>query len=462
MTILTTLLGFTAALLVVAGMLAVCLRAPKIFVLGFIAVLFLFSSSTWGQLQVENTIYSRGVGVFYFSLLNLALLVAGVAALLRKLASPHNPHLQAPMGGLFLAFLFMLCAHVLLGVMSGIDVLDTLANNGIINILNMWIFMYLVVMAFRGEKDTNALLLTILGLAALRALFGIVRYVWFGGDSANPYRNFESLDIKIFFFDISDNFIAALAAFCAAWLLSSPEVRLSLAKRLALYAFLALEIAAVALSFRRSSLLGLGLMFLLLLYWLPTRRKLKFMLLALALLWLAAVALFQQRLQYSDDSNILTALVYDIAGGDNSDGNRFYELHAAAQSLQGHWLFGLGSWGSYEGDRELLSYHFGKLDFVHSGLGHIVLKSGLAGLLLFCGLLLAYTVFYFRHRRHFHGNARLIADAGFAGFLFWIPSLLVGTPIIEFRSMLLIGLTLAMPFIAAGLEKYRMRGHVIA
>jgi hypothetical protein len=47
----------------------------------------------------------------------------------------------------------------------------------------------------------------------------------------------------------------------------------------------------------------------------------------------------------------------------------------------------------------------------------------------------------------------LLADAGFAGFLFWVPTLLIGTPMIEFRTMLLIGLCLALPFVAAGMQR---------
>jgi hypothetical protein len=35
-----------------------------------------------------------------------------------------------------------------------------------------------------------------------------------------------------------------------------------------------------------------------------------------------------------------------------------------------------------------------------------------------------------------------------------MPTLLIGTPIIEFRTMLLIGLTLALPFVAVGLETH--------
>jgi hypothetical protein len=52
----------------------------------------------------------------------------------------------------------------------------------------------------------------------------------------------------------------------------------------------------------------------------------------------------------------------------------------------------------------------------------------------------------------------LLADAGFAGLLFWMPTLFIGTPIIEFRSMLLLGLTLALPYLPlADSTKYKPR-----
>jgi hypothetical protein len=72
-------------------------------------------------------------------------------------------------------------------------------------------------------------------------------------------------------------------------------------------------------------------------------------------------------------------------------------------------------------------------------------------------LLLAYTVHYFKSRKYLSGNAVLISDAGFGGFLFWLPTLLIGTPIIEFRTMLLLGLSLALPFVAVRVDNYRPR-----
>jgi hypothetical protein len=321
----------------------------------------------------------------------------------------------------------------------------------------MLVFMYIVIEAFRDDADKERLLLVVIGLAGIRALFGLVRYAFFGGDSANPYKNFDNLDIKLVFFEIGDNFVVSLGAFCAAWLLMSPQARLSGLKRLMLFALLIMQIAAVALSFRRSSLLGLALMFALLVYRLPGRQRAIVALFAAGFLTAIAVVFFQRRLQYTSDSGvggIFSSLVFDVAR-DSVEESRFYELYAAAKSLGENWLFGLGSWGTFTGDDELLFYHGGQYDFVHSGFGHIILKAGVVGLLLFCGLLFAYASYYFKSRKYLSGNALLISDAGFAGFLFWLPSLLIGTPIIEFRTMMLLGLCLALPFVAVRLESYR-------
>ncbi len=452
--------NLVVSLFIIPIIFGIFIKAPKLIVLGFIGILFLFSDSTWGELKTQANIYSRGAGMFYFSLLNLILLVSGVAALVKRLATPQGPQLAPPVSKYFLAFVFLLFGHVVTGLMVGIDLNIILGYNGVINVLNMLVFMYLVIMAFDSERDTRELMYAIIALAVLRAAFGAVRFFVFDGDTANPYRNFEGLDIKIFFFDISDNFVASLAAFCAAWLLTAPGVKLSVLKRIFLISVLVLEVAAVALSFRRSSLIGLGLMFAFLFINLPGRRRFLFALVAGSLLSVVAAVFFEQRLQFSSTGGVLSSLIYDIAPERGIKDSRFYELYAAAQSMEGHWLFGRGAWGTFIGDRERLSYHGDDFSFVHSGFGHIVLKAGLVGLLLFSCILIAYVSFYFRNRKYLSGSARMIADTGFGGFLFWIPTLLIGTPIIEFRTMLLLGLTLALPFVAVGMHRYQVRQYV--
>ena len=524
-----------AALLSAPIAIAVCLRAPAMVTLGFVTILCVFSSSTWGQLQEENTIYARGTGIFAFSLLNLLLWTAAAAMLIRtktqgSIIKTQGLSLQSPFPLFLTAFSFMLLGHLVLGLMSGIEAMAVFGYNGIINVLNMTLFALLILSTINSEQHRRQLLLWLLGLAALRAAFGLVRYQFLGGDTANPYRNFEKLDLKLVYFDIADNYIAALAAFCIAWLLLMPGVRMSLHKRALLLGLLAMEIATVALSFRRSSLVGLGLMFAVLLWQLPWQRRIlcggvgiaalaafciawlllmpgvrmslhkRALLLGLfamevatvalsfrrsslvglglmfaVLLWqlpwqrrilcggvgiaalmIGAATLMRERLQFNTQrTGFLSSLFYDVGPGRATEVSRFYELEAAAKSLDGQWLFGLGSWGTFYGNEDALDYHFGKFDFVHSGFGHLVLKSGLVGLLMFLALLSACVLHYFRYRAAMRGNSALLADMSMAGLLFWSPTLLIGTPIIEFRSMLLIGMTLAMVYLHPQLVRSR-------
>ncbi|MDF3035958.1 MAG: hypothetical protein K0S28_1232 [Paucimonas sp.] len=446
-----------AALVFAPIVIGFAVRAPKLIALPMLAVLIMFSSSSWGQFQVENTIYSRGSGLFYFSLLNITLFIAGFGLLMRRLAYPHQDKLAPHMSMLLVGLTVLLLGHLLVGIILEVEIPVILGYSGIINVFNMLIFMYLIIASIRSNGDQKHLMWTIIGLALVRAIYGLVRYQFFGGDSANPYRNFEGMDIKLVYFDIADNFIASLGAFWAAWMLTTKEFRLSVARRVWLYAFLALEVATVALSFRRSSLIGLVLMFVFLLFRLPGKQRAKFLLIAAAIVAATVGVFFEQRLQHADKSggDPLTSLIYDFAPkkGQSQSSNRSYELIAAARSLEGNWLTGLGTWGVFTGDQEVLSYHQGRMDFIHSGFGHVLLKTGIIGFLLFCGIFWKYVSYYRQHCAQLRGRPRLIADAGFAGFLFWIPTLLIGTPVIEFRSMMLIGLTLALPFVAVRLHK---------
>jgi hypothetical protein len=450
-----------AALLSVPIAIAVCLRAPAMVTLGFVTILCVFSSSTWGQLQEENTIYARGTGIFAFSLLNLLLWTAAAAMLIRtktqgSIIKTQGLSLQSPFPLFLTAFSFMLLGHLVLGLMSGIEAMAVFGYNGIINVLNMALFALLILSTINSEQHRRQLLLWLLGLAALRAAFGLVRYQFLGGDTANPYRNFEKLDLKLVYFDIADNYIAALAAFCIAWLLLMPGVRMSLHKRALLLGLFAMEVATVALSFRRSSLVGLGLMFTVLLWQLPWQRRILCGGVGIAAIMIGAATLMKERLQFNTQrTGFLSSLLYDVGPGRATEVSRFYELEAAAKSLDGQWLFGLGSWGTYYGNEDALDYHFGKFDFVHSGFGHLVLKSGLVGLLMFLALLSACVLHYFRYRAAIRGNSALLADMSMAGLLFWSPTLLIGTPIIEFRSMLLIGMTLAMVYLHPQLVRRR-------
>jgi hypothetical protein len=443
-----------AVLIFLPVALIFCLQRPAHSALALIALLVMFSSSTWGQTEEENTLYARGTGLLHFSLVNLLLWVAVAAAAIRKWSqrSHSQPSMSlpaSPFPRFLAAFGFLLLAHLVLGLMSGQSTLEVLGYSGLINVVNMALFSVLLLFALESERDRQRMLALLLSLAVARAVFGLTRYALWGGDSANPYRNFEKLDIRLVYFDIGDNYIAALGGFCIAWMLLMPGQNRGWLQRAGLFGLLIMQLATVVLSFRRSSLIGLALMFLVLLWHLPWQRRWLVLGAGLSGMLVAATTLMRERLQFSAKvPDFLASLLYDLGPNRGTEVSRFYELEAAAHSLDGHWLFGLGSWGSFQGDHSALEYHFGKFDFVHSGFGHLILKSGFAGLLLFIGLLTAFFVHYLKIRRHLRGQAALLADAGMAGFLFWLPTLLIGTPIIEFRSMLLLGLTLALPYLA--------------
>ena len=338
-----------AALVILPLAFGVCLRAPAMVALAFIAVLYLFSSSTWGQLQEENTIYARGTGLFVFSLLNLLLWVASAAMIMRTVSGTNYALRASPFPWFTVSFSFMLLSHLALGLMSGIEPFTVLGYNGLLNVLNMTLFALVLLTALRSELERRQFLLLTFILAGVRAAYGLVRYQFFGGDNANPYRNFEKLDLKLVYFDIADNYVAALAAFCIAWLLLMPEVKLSLWRRGWLFALLALEVATVALSFRRSSLIGLGLMFLVLLWQLPWQRRIVSGGLGALAMIVGAATLMRERLQFNtNQGGFLSSLLYDVGPQRATEVSRFYELEAAAKSLDGHWLFGLGSWGSLD------------------------------------------------------------------------------------------------------------------
>ena len=73
--------------------------------------------------------------------------------------------------------------------------------------------------------------------------------------------------------------------------------------------------------------------------------------------------------------------------------------------------------------------------------------------MLFIALLVSFINHYRKHRRHWQGHPALLADAAMAGLLLWLPTLLIGTPIIEFRTMLLLGMTLALPYLCIPREQ---------
>jgi O-antigen ligase len=153
-----------------------------------------------------------------------------------------------------------------------------------------------------------------------------------------------------------------------------------------------------------------------------------------------------------------SALYYDLVGGAHygQASLRALELKLGWEAYLASPIFGQGPWGRFEGYSTFgESWHGGEgaFGFVHSGLLHVLFKSGLVGFALLCGLLGSFVWFVRRAYPALEPRGRAVLVMGAAGVLFMLPDICFGTPFIQVRTTQLLGLCLALPYIAHHLRK---------
>jgi hypothetical protein len=168
---------------------------------------------------------------------------------------------------------------------------------------------------------------------------------------------------------------------------------------------------------------------------------------------LPLAALVTSQRSYGDVS-FVEKIFIDVKVDDSSDRRktRFHELDTAWETVRESPILGLGPAGQFKvTDHVGLEYHAGRYDYVHSGFGHIVLKTGLAGLLIFCGLFVAYLRQFKSCWQTLPHEWRALAAGSLCAFAAQLPNLFFGTPIGEIRTMQLLGLILALPFVLSAI-----------
>lgn len=449
-------LPFLAAVLIplaAVTWVAVGSRSTLLWVICYVSSILFFPNASWGLMASDSgaSFYNRGTGIFFFSAINLLLFgLAAQATAARLWGNPLNVvhNLSKPA----LIFWVLLAGNVLVGSFADqVHWFEIIGYSGLLNVANFMFAFYVLINCLREPRDLDKLINVLIACAAARGLWGLARFLTLGGDPANFYANFQRIDVTLTFFDINDSLIATLSLFVCAWRLFTVK-DLNAKARALYYAVVALELFIVVFSYRRTAWGGLALAALL--FALLQPRKLRYGL----LLGFAAVGLpsiLYKMLQRSSLSlqhaSFLERLLPDIAGGGelNFTTGRFSELYAAFLSVKESPWVGLGTWGRYDGSRfSELAWHHGDFGWMHSGVLHLALKSGLLGVAISIWVFVALIRFVQRVKGDMPKAQLGIMMAGLAGVLFMLPNWLIGTPVIEFRTMQLMAFSFALPYLA--------------
>lgn len=410
--------------------------------LGYLAIHFAVPGSTWGAEEYTRPIYGRGGGQLFLSFINWALIgFYLIRVFVDKWQGYAKPVLTLRL--FFILFNIMFLGHIIVGSIFDVPLRSSAGGGGIMYVSMMTILVFLMVRAIRDQKDLDRLGTVFLLVVIGHGLYGLVRFAFFGGDPINPYENYEGLNVKLVFFDINDGMLATMAAVYALWKISWAK-SLNNWERVFYWLVLVVEVAVVLLSYRRTGWLGMGIALAVVAWLLP--KTMKFLLAAgFALSVPIVLVLTRARFSSGEGTSEVLGLVSSITGHAAAQGTRASEWAMAMDTIRHNIFLGSGTWG--ELGQGIISWHFGSYGFVHSAILHLWMKTGLLGLGLFFGALIAWAVFLAKLLRRLAPAQQLFAVVGMAGVLFMLPSFIAGTPTIEWRSMQLYGFALALPYV---------------
>lgn len=408
----------------------------------YLAIIFFFPNIGWGvdeNVAIFN-IYGKGTGVFPFSLVNIYLFGLFIISFLFW-RNKQTAIAVCNIRKYFLIFNVLFIGYVTVGVLTGVSFHDAVAGDGVINVLNMTLVTLALLRMVSDQKEVNRLTNFVLVCALARGLWGTARFLFLGGDVANVYANVQKLAVKITFFDINDSLIACVATFYSAWMVTGSRYVLSRKQKVFYWFVIVVELFVITFSYRRTAWGGMlfaGILFCSILPW--RRRIIAITVISMITAFILTVVTIQRFEKLSVKKDTGSMLLYDMRGSTKE--GRFAELYRAFETIMEHPVVGVGPWGGYgPGER---------YKFMHSGFLHVWLKSGTLGMLTFLAMLTGFALFFISRRRHLTPEARGLYDTGMAGVLFIMPTLLMGTPIIEFRTMQLMGVCLALPYITYG------------
>lgn len=425
---------------------------PRFLVYGYLAVFFFKNSTSYGALAATGPgIYSRGSGMLLFPLLFWCMFGAWICARV----SAGFQGFKAPPCNLrpwFMAWFLLLGGHVAIALFNNVTLAAALAPSGFSNIIWMAPLVSLMLLSFRTREHVIEFSRFILLAGFVRASFGLARWAVLGGDPNNVYANMNAIKIKLTFFDINDSLLCTVAfAIAAVNLFQVVKNKRSQFWTMVDWATLCTTVACIVLSYRRSAWIGFLLAFLIIMMRFPLQRRMHLMVLGLPVVGAGLLYAAVKRLgQTKGAGGGLSSLFYDMESKRfGAESERVLELKFALGDFFSHPLTGIGSWGRYSGYQQI-SWQSGQDGglFLHSGVLHIALKTGIPGLILLAGTIWAFTVFTRRALRTLPPELLGLATAGAAGLAFMLPDLLIGTPFPQVRTTQMLAICLALPYVA--------------
>lgn len=436
----------------IASIFLVCFGRSKYIVFLYSIILFLFTGSNVGVTEKTYLIYSRGTGVLPIPIINLALIIMFIFFFLRSMVQRSSSWMKSfPPAKPMLIISFYFICYFLWGVAIGIPYREILSQYGVINVINMAMIVFILFWVI-DTKDSLSLYIKVFLICLMcSALYGTVRYLFLGGDSANAYESIMHLKLKLTFQDIGQSILFGIClAYC---ILSFSQNKLQNFKQKAfLFSLALLSFVNIVFSYRRNAWIGMVLTMFWLIYIVKARTKMKLIfslsIIILFILGYVATNRFTGQTYLTQYSQKLTiAGDFTDRGGVTFQKGRFSEIARIFQTiLMNHPIMGEGPWG-LQGSKALFEQF---AYFPHSAIAHMLLKSGLLGLILFLWIFIGFALWWLRSRRIYlqSGDSNIICEAFFCGFLFTIPELLVGTPIIIFRHLQICGIIMSTIYIA--------------
>ena len=451
---LPMLVAFCAAMVVVVFIGATA-TSPSVLVYPFLLLLFFISDVSFGRVDaVAPSIFGRGAGYLlfplFFWLVLLSLTWAKTVSLFQTRSVAPVPPL--PINRWFFAWAVLLLLHALAALVLQADLRLALGPMGFSYVVWAWVVFLLVVTTVRSVDAVTALTRFVLVAGVCRAVYGLGRWAAFGGDPTNAYANRLGLNLKLTYFDVYDSVLCMMAVCIAAmWLFCGKRDGAGNPFRtLLLWACMALPTLCIVLSFRRTAAIGLMLGGLFLLWQLPVRARWQLALIAAPGAVAGALYAIWKRLSQTSAAGGLDRFLFDLTPSKiGPESLRLLELKLAWGGFLDSPLFGVGAWGAY-GSSDLISWQTDSGGtFLHSGVLHVALKSGIVGLVLLAGLALSFTLFWRRVGRQLSPATAPLAVAGVSAVLFAMPDFLIGTPITRVRAMAMLGFCMALPYVAA-------------